>query len=123
MPFTIFARARPIRTAFLLNEMVGSDAVCDGLVRWGNDFWGGRRSVVALLGKDGTIDTEIWQELVRFDPDRVNLLTPVSEELLVKIDAELSPWHISQLLEDADGFERSNVPLVRAYLDTVLIPA
>ena len=26
------------------------------------------------------------------------------------------------LLTDADGFRRSNIPLVRAYLDTVLIP-
>jgi hypothetical protein len=103
MSFTVFARARPIRTAFLLNEVAGFDAICDGLVRWSNDFWGGRRSVVALLEKDGTIDPDIWQEMVQFDPDRVNLLTPVSEELLVKIDAELSPWHISQSKDREDA--------------------
>jgi len=27
------------------------------------------------------------------------------------------------LLEDADGFRRSNIPLVRSYLETILAPA
>lgn len=102
MPFTVFASARPIRTAFLLSEAVDFDLVCDGLVSWSNAFWGGRRSVLALLERDGTLAPEAWKELRRFDPDRVELLAPVSDELLAKVDGELSPWHISQPKDRGD---------------------
>ena len=96
MWFTVFTRARPVRTAFLLNEAAGFDAACDGLVNWSNELWGGRQSAIALLNNDGNLTAEAWQEISRFDPDRIYSFTPISDELLTKLDEELSPWHIQQ---------------------------
>jgi len=96
MSFTVFARARPVRTAFLLNEAAGFDAACDGLVKWSNELWGGRQSAIALLEKDGNLTAEAWQEISRFDPDRIYSFVPISDDLLAKLDEELSPWHIRQ---------------------------
>jgi hypothetical protein len=96
MSFTVFARARPVRTAFLLNEAAGFNAVCDGLEKWSNEFWGGRQCAVALIENDGTLTTEAWQEISRFDPDRIYSFAPISDDLLAKLNEELSPWHIRQ---------------------------
>jgi len=96
MPFTVFARPRPIRTAFLLADATGFDAVCDGLVTWSIEAWGGRGSTIALLEKDGTLAEDTWQELVCFDPDQVCPLGPLTDELLGKLHEELGPWFIAK---------------------------
>jgi hypothetical protein len=96
MPFTVFARARPVRTAFLIAGKAGCDAVCDGLAKWSNEFWGGRQSAIALLEDDGNLTEDAWQELAQFDPDHIWTSAPVSGELLGKLDERMSPWLITE---------------------------
>jgi hypothetical protein len=95
MSFKVFASARPIRTAFLLDETPGFDAACDSLISWGVEVWGGRRSPIALIEHDGALSEDAWQEMIRFDPDQVCSFVPVSDELLRKLDAEFAPWHVT----------------------------
>ena len=96
MPFNVFARARPVRTAFLFAETAGFDAVCDGLAKWSNEFWGGRQSAVALLQDDGNLAEDAWQELYYFDPDHIYSSALLSDELLGKLDERMSPWLITE---------------------------
>ena len=96
MPFNVFARARPVRTAVLFAEAAGFDAVCDGLARRSNEFWGGRQSAVALLQDDGNLAEDAWQELILFDPDHIYSSAPIPDHLLGKLDERLSPWLITE---------------------------
>ena len=82
MPFNVFARARPVRTAFLFAETAGFDAVCDGLAKWSNGFWGGRQNAVALLQDDGNLAEDAWQELYYFDPDHIYSSALLSDPFL-----------------------------------------
>ena len=95
MSFTIFAKARPVKTAFILNESAEFDAVCDGLARWSAEFWGSRQGIVALLNENSLTD-DAWQELIHFDPDNVYSFAPISDKLLEELNARLSPWHIRE---------------------------
>src|ERR1035437_9804786 len=96
MPFNVFSRARPVRTAFLFAESAGFDAVCDGMAKWSNEFWGGRQSAVALLQADGNLDADAWQELNHFDPDHIYSTTLLSDEILGKLDERIAPWLITE---------------------------
>src|SRR3990172_5810374 len=96
MPFTVFAKARPIRIAFLLRETEGFDVVLDGLASWSSKFWGGRQSAVAVIDNDEALSADAWQELIRFDPDQVYSFTRLPDELLAKLDDELLPWSIKE---------------------------
>jgi len=103
MSFNVFARARPVRTAFLLAETAGFDAVCDGLAKWSNEFWGGRQSAVALVQDDGNLAEDAWQELNYFDPDHIYSSAPLSDELLGKLDERMSPWLITESKQARPG--------------------
>lgn len=103
MPFNVFAKARPVRTAFLLAEAVGFDAACDGLAKWSGEFWGGRQSAVALVRGDGTLDEDAWQELVQFDPDHIYSFAPLSDTLLSELDEKISPWLITEQKQARHG--------------------
>lgn len=96
MPFTVFAKPRPIRIAFFLQETEEFDSALDGLASWSSKFWGGRQSAVALLDNRGTLSTDTWQELIRFDPDHIYSFASLSDALLAKLDDELLPWCIRE---------------------------
>ena len=96
MAFTVFAKARPIRIAFVLPQTEAFDAMCDGLAAWSSKSWAGRQSAVALLENDSTLSADAWKELIRFDPDHIYSFTPLSDELLAKLDDELLPWSIKE---------------------------
>jgi hypothetical protein len=105
MPFNVFARARPVRTAFLLEEAAGFDAACDGLTKWSGEFWGGRQSAVALVQDNGTLNEDAWQELVQFDPDNIYSFVPLSDVLLSELDEKISPWLITEQKQARHGQE------------------
>ena len=107
MSFTIFAKARPVRTAFILNESAEFDAVCDGLARWSAEFWGSRQSVVAL-SKENSLTDDAWQELIRFDPDTIHSFAPIPDKLLDELHTRLSPWHIKEPQPRHDAGELKN---------------
>jgi hypothetical protein len=96
MSFTVFVAARPIKTAFLIPEETGTNAMCDGLVRWSHETWGGRLSAVALVEKGGTLAADAWDELQRFDPDQVYSFSPLPHQLLPQLDETLAPLLIAE---------------------------
>ena len=101
MPFTIFARPRPIRTAFLVNSAIPRpenahvDAILDGVVSFCNFTWGGHFNPLVVVGPEGSITTERWEELVEADVDEIYVSSTISEELLKKLDSFI-PWNIRE---------------------------
>lgn len=95
MSFTVFARARPIRVAFLFPEDTKFDVVCDSLSTWCMSNWGGRYSSVGLL-QDDALSEDDWGELIRFDPDYVYSFGALGDELLRQLNEKVGPWHISE---------------------------
>ena len=103
MSFNVFAKARPIRNAFIFKESTAFDAACDGLATWSSEIWGGRRSVVVLMQDNGTLDEDAWTELVQFDPDYIYSFAPLPDALLSELDSKILPWLIMEKKQELGG--------------------
>jgi hypothetical protein len=110
MSYAIFAKTRPIKTAFLLNETAQFDAMCNGLVKWSTESWGGRQSILTMLN-DNSLTSDAWQELIHFDPDIIKSFAPISDKLLGELDARLSPWRIIEPKEQFEKQENKKNPI------------
>jgi hypothetical protein len=100
MAFIVFARHRPIRTAFLVNS-IGErssqrliDAIIDGVISFSNVTWGGRCNPLAIVNASGALSQDTWEELLQADVDEVYATSSIAQALLEEIDARVMPWDI-----------------------------
>jgi hypothetical protein len=89
MAFTVFAKPRPLRTAFLLDLSAQpsgrADAILDGIVSFCNGTWGGHLNPLVVVGADGAITANHWGELLNADADEVYASFPISGPLLEEL--------------------------------------
>jgi hypothetical protein len=107
-PYTILARHRPIRAAFLINTehfpptSNRFQALLDAVVDWNNIHWGGRTNHVSFYSGEG-LTPEEWQHLEIADPDCILAFAPLSDAFIRELDERLNPWSIE--VEDATQAE------------------
>jgi hypothetical protein len=132
MAFTVFARPRPVRTAFLVDSSAQIsnrrlvDAVLDGFVSFCNSAWGGHLNPLVVVDASGDIATDSWDEFLEADVDEVYASSPISKSLVEELDARVLPWSINgpdaaKTASDVDvtGDRWSEVPVSQ---DGVAIP-
>lgn len=101
MSYTIYARPRPIRTAFVLDTTVfregdwRCDALLDGIVASAVETWGGRKNPIVLIEPDKDLSTDQWRELEAADPDRIQAFAPLNDIWVQRFHARLTPWKIA----------------------------
>ena len=101
MSYTLFARSRPFRTAFLVDESVfqngtwQSDALIDGVVSACDETWGGRMNPLVLMRPDLDLSANGWNDLETADPDTVRAFCPLSDEWVGRLHDRLQPWVIA----------------------------
>lgn len=101
MSYTIYARARPIRTALILDRTVfregtwQCDALVDGIVASAIETWGGRSNPLVVIESDKDLSADEWQLLEAADPDQVQAFAPLSDLWVERFDARLMPWAIT----------------------------
>ena len=80
-PYSIYIDKRPMRIAFLVNPESTSLEVVDQIIDYNRSLWGGRFNPIILT--DGhTIDDKWWQFLRDIDPDVINPLVRLGDELI-----------------------------------------
>jgi hypothetical protein len=99
--YTLFARSRPIRTAFLVDESVfvpGTwqiDALLDGIVSASDETWGGRMNPLVLMRPDSDLGVGEWNALKAADPDLLRAFCPLPNEWVSRLHDCLQPWSIT----------------------------
>jgi len=96
---TVLVDPRPVRFAFLIDldafplRSSRFFAIIDAVIAFNNVHWGGRaNTLVPFSGQ--RLDDRHWQLLKAQDPDRLVVFAPLSNELLEKLDEQLSPCEI-----------------------------
>ncbi len=85
-----WARPRPLRVAFLLEDGKYADITLDGVFADCYDRWGGRFSLfVPCL--NGRIADDYWPWLEAYDPDIVYSYVPLSKANVLEVHERLSP--------------------------------
>lgn len=92
-PYNLYVTPRPLRIAFLVAP--GSASAVDHVVEYNRELWGGRFN--PILQTDGqSLDDDAFAFLRQFDPDVINPLVPLSEDLLKRINTFLSPFSVER---------------------------
>jgi hypothetical protein len=100
MAFTVFAKSRPLRTAFLLDSSAQpsgrrlADAILDGIVSFRNWTWGGHLNPLVVVDANGAMTANHWDELLNADCDEVYASFPISGSLVEELDARILPWNM-----------------------------
>jgi hypothetical protein len=87
-----WARSRPLRVAFLVEDGAHASLALDGIFADCYDRWGGRFSLIAPCF-DGRIAPSYWPWLEAYDPDIVYSYVPLSRADILEIHERLSPAH------------------------------
>ena len=107
-PYSIYIDKRPMRIAFLVSPESTSLEVVDQIIDYNRSLWGGRFNPIILT--DGkTIDDKWWQFLRDIDPDVINPLVRLGDELIERFENFLSPLKIEQFREDEQSNPRTQV--------------
>ena len=97
-----------MRIVFLVNPESTSLEVVDQIIDYNRSLWGGRFNPIILT--DGhTIDDKWWQFLRDIDPDVINPLVRLGDELIERFENFLSPLKIEQFREDEQSNPRTQV--------------
>lgn len=85
-----WARPRPLRIAFLLEDGEHADLTLDGIFADCYDRWGGRFSLIVPC-INGRIASGYWPWLETYDPDIVYSYVPLSKADILEVHERLSP--------------------------------
>ena len=85
-----WARSRPLRVAFLLEDGEHADLALDGIFADCYDRWGGRFSLIVPC-LNGRIATSYWPWLEAYDPDIVYSYVPLVKADVLEVHERLSP--------------------------------
>jgi hypothetical protein len=85
-----WARPRPLRVAFLVEDGEHANLVLDGIFADCYDRWGGRFSLIAPC-LDGRIAPSYWPWLEAYDPDIVYSYVSLSRADILEVHERLSP--------------------------------
>ena len=85
-----WARSRPLRVAFLIEDGVHASLALDGIFADCYDRWGGRFSLIAPC-LNGQIAPSYWPWLEAYDPDIVYSYVPLSRADVLEVHERLSP--------------------------------
>jgi hypothetical protein len=102
MSYTVYARARPIRMALVLDQTAlgerawHCDALLDGIVSSAIETWGGRNHPIVLIEGDEDLASDEWKVLEAADPDCVQAFAPLSNVWVERFDSHLMPWTITK---------------------------
>lgn len=109
-PFSIFAKPRPRRIAFLIDPENSSDELIDAIFDFNLSHWGGRYNPIIPVSNK-TISNDYWQLLAFCDTDIVYSFPKLDEVLIGKINRIVAPF---QLIHHKDYSSRK--PTI--YLDS-----
>lgn len=85
-----WARPRPLRIAFLVEDGIHADLILDGIFADCYDRWGGRFSLIVPC-MNGRIATNYWPWLEAYDPDIVYSYVPLCKTDVLEVHERLSP--------------------------------
>lgn len=85
-----WARPRPLRIAFLLEDGEHTNLTLDGIFADCYDRWGGRFSLIVPC-LNGRIASSYWPWLEAYDPDIVYSYVPLSKVDILEVHERLSP--------------------------------
>lgn len=85
-----WARPRPLRVAFLIEDGEHANLALDGIVADCYNRWGGRFSLIAPC-LNGRIASSYWPWLEAYDPDIVYSYVPLSRPDVLEVHERLSP--------------------------------
>ena len=89
-----WARPRPLRVAFLIEDDEHASLALDGLFADCYNRWGGRFSLIVPC-LDGRISENYWPWLEAYDPDIVYSYVPLSRDDILEVYERLSPAQYS----------------------------
>ena len=89
-----WARPRPLRVAFLLQDDKHADLALDGIFADCYSRWGGRSSLIVPCLNE-RIAESYWPWLEAYDPDIVYSYVPLSRADILGVHERLSPAHYS----------------------------
>jgi len=109
--YSVLARNRPIRVAFLINTdffssrpAVLGDTV-DSIVDWNHTHWGGRTNPIIFFSGN-SLTKEDWLHLDVADPDCISVVGPITKDLVTSLDDRFHPWGFEVIEKpDANGFK------------------
>ncbi|MCA1393777.1 hypothetical protein I6F20_32690 [Bradyrhizobium sp. IC3123] len=90
-----FARARPIRVAFLISSHPHTQLIIDAIFAESVSRWGGRYSLICPC-VDGYPQPAYLRWLKVFDPDIVYSFTDLADQSLYRLREELGPAYITR---------------------------
>src|SRR5712691_11036011 len=85
-----WARPRPLRVAFLIEEGEHASLALDGIFADCYSRWGGRFSLIAPC-RNGRIAPSYWPWLEAYDPDIVYSYVPLTRADVLEVHERLSP--------------------------------
>lgn len=92
--YSAFTRPRPIRIAFLLDPSNTSEDLLNTILEFNLQLWGGRYNpIIPCNGAE--ITESFWRLLVFSDPDIVISYIKLQDDLIEKIDREVSPYYFT----------------------------
>lgn len=102
--YSVFTKARPYRTAFLIDPQKTTDELLDAIYDFNLEQWGGRYNPIIPV-VDGKISSAYFSLLSFCDPDVVYTYVPLLEGTVSEIDRRIGPSTFVQHRErtDADG--------------------
>src|ERR1700732_153557 len=107
-----WARPRPLRVAFLVEDGKHADLTLDGIFADCYDRWGGRFSLIVPC-LNGRIADSYWQWLEAYDPDIVYSYVPLNKADILEVHERLSPSEYA--LPEMDGDPRLDVSGFKPY--------
>ena len=101
--YSVLARNRPIRVAFLINTdffssrpAVLGDTV-DSIVDWNHTHWGGRTNPIIFFSGN-SLTKEDWLHLDVADPDCISVVGPITKDLVTSSLSDLGVQNLRKLL-------------------------
>jgi len=120
---SVYSRPRPMRIAFLIDINNCPAEMQVEILDFFSRLWGGRFNPIIPVDK-GVIPPGYWNLLRFYDPDIVYSYAKLSDDLIRKIDVEISPYHfiIHKALHD-DGYKfRPSIHGDLLHVDFSVIP-
>lgn len=122
MPYTtdhisVYSQPRPVRIVFLIDVDNCPAEMQSAILDFNLKLWGGRLNLIIPIDK-GAIPPGYWNLMRFYDPDVIYSYANISEDMIRKIDIEISPYHfkIHKIIHD-DGHKF--IPDIRGKFLTV----
>jgi hypothetical protein len=92
--YSIYINRRPLRTLYIFSKKQITFEHLDQIIEYNQGKWGGRYNFILPVSNKTIVDTQ-WQFLKRYDPDFVQLYTPITKSLALNLDTRITPLQVT----------------------------